>query len=71
MLQLGFGELGMHRIEARLDELNVASASVCGRLGMRLEARHIDKWHYKGQWATELIYAILADEWRIGSGGEL
>lgn len=67
VLNLGFGELGMHRIEARLDELNVASASLCGRLGMRLEARHVDKWHYKGQWATELTYAILADEWRIGS----
>lgn len=67
VLRLGFEELGLHRIEARLDELNVASASLCGRLGMRLEARHVDKWHYKGQWATELIYAILADEWRIGS----
>ncbi|MGN8129621.1 GNAT family N-acetyltransferase [Paenarthrobacter sp. 22069] len=67
MLRLGFGELGLHRIEARLDELNVASASLCGRLGMRLEARHVDKWHYKGKWATELIYAILADEWCIGS----
>lgn len=67
VLRLGFEELGLHRIEARLDELNVASASLCGRLGMRLEARHVDKWHYKGQWATELIYAILADEWRIAS----
>lgn len=69
VLRLGFEELGMHRIEARLDELNSASASLCGRLGMRLEARHIDKWHYKGQWATELIYSILADEWRIGTAG--
>ncbi|GGH90747.1 GNAT family N-acetyltransferase [Arthrobacter liuii] len=69
VLRLGFEELGMHRIEARLDELNTASASLCSRLGMRLEARHIDKWHYKGQWATELVYAILAPAWRIGSGG--
>ena len=67
VLRLGFEELGLHRIEARLDELNGVSASLCDRLGMRLEARHIDKWHYKGQWATELVYAILADEWRIGS----
>jgi RimJ/RimL family protein N-acetyltransferase len=65
MLQLGFEELGLHRIEARLDERNQPSASLCCRLGMRLEARHVDKWHYKGQWATELIYAILADEWRV------
>ncbi|MCU1515862.1 MAG: family acetyltransferase [Pseudarthrobacter sp.] len=63
VLDLGFGELGFHRIEARLDARNDASASLCERLGMRLEARHIDRWHYKGQWATELVYAILADEW--------
>ncbi|QDG90950.1 GNAT family N-acetyltransferase [Pseudarthrobacter sp. NIBRBAC000502770] len=67
VLSLGFEELGLHRIEARLDELNHASAALCSRLGMRLEARHIDKWRYKGQWATELVYAILAAEWRIGS----
>ena len=64
VLELGFGELGFHRIEARLDALNFASATMCERLGMRLEARHVEKWHYKGQWATELVYAILADEWR-------
>lgn len=63
MLELGFGELGFQRIEARLDALNSASAALCERLGMRLEARHVDKWHYKGEWATELVYAILADEW--------
>jgi RimJ/RimL family protein N-acetyltransferase len=66
MLRLGFEDLGMHRIEARLDELNTPSAELCRRLGMRQEARHVDKWHYKGQWATELIYAVLADEWRVG-----
>ncbi|TAP39990.1 GNAT family protein [Arthrobacter sp. S39] len=67
VLDLGFGELGFHRIEARLDALNTASAGLCERLGMRLEARHVDKWHYKGQWATELIYAVLADEWQARS----
>jgi RimJ/RimL family protein N-acetyltransferase len=65
VLRLGFDELGMHRIEARLDELNTASAALCCRLGMRQEARHVDKWHYKGQWATELIFAVLADEWLV------
>ena len=67
VLKLGFNVLGMHRIEARLDVLNTASAALCDRLGMRLEARMVDKWHYKGQWATELVYAILAEEWRSRS----
>ncbi|WP_348994447.1 GNAT family protein [Pseudarthrobacter sp. AL20] len=62
VLKLGFEELGMRRIEARLDALNSASAALCERLGMRLEARFVDKWHYKNQWATELVYAILAEE---------
>lgn len=57
----------MHRIEAKLDALNTASAALCERLGMRLEARPVDKWHYKGQRATELVYAILEDEWRSRS----
>ncbi|WP_104060407.1 GNAT family N-acetyltransferase [Arthrobacter sp. 4R501] len=67
VLKLGFEELGMHRIEAKLDALNTASAALCERLGMRLEARLVNKWHYKGQWATELGYAILEDEWRARS----
>ncbi len=51
-------------IDAKLDALNTASAALCERLGMRLESTQVDKWHYKGQWATENIYAILDSEWR-------
>ena len=64
LLKLGFEDLGFHRIDAKLDELNNASAALCERLGMRLESRQVDKWHYKGAWATELVYAVLAEEWR-------
>ncbi|XAS63557.1 GNAT family N-acetyltransferase [Pseudarthrobacter sp. So.54] len=63
LLTLGFGELGFHRINAKLDALNTASAALCERLGMRLESTQVDKWHYKGQWATEVVYALLSDEW--------
>ncbi len=63
VLRLGFEGLDFHRIDARLDALNTASAAICERLGMRLEARHVDKWRYKGEWATEVIYAVLRDEW--------
>ena len=64
LLKLGFQELGFHRIDAKLDALNTASAALCERLGMRHESIQVDKWHYKGQWATEVVYAILADEWK-------
>ena len=64
LLRLGFEELGFHRIDAKLDALNTASAALCERLGMRLESTQVDKWHYKDQWATEVVYAMLADEWQ-------
>ena len=67
LLKLGFEDLGFHRIDAKLDALNTASAALCERLGMRLESRQVDKWHYKGQWATEVVFALLAEEWKAGN----
>ena len=64
LLSLGFEELHFHRIDAKLDALNTASAALCERLGMRLESTQVDKWHYKGQWATEVLYAMLEHEWK-------
>jgi RimJ/RimL family protein N-acetyltransferase len=63
LLRFSFEELGFHRIVAKLDALNTASAALCRRLGMRLESTQLDKWHYKGRWATEVVYALLAQEW--------
>ena len=64
LLNLGFGELRFHRIDAKLDALNLASAALCERLGMRLESTKVERWHYKGRWAAEVVYAILAEEWK-------
>jgi RimJ/RimL family protein N-acetyltransferase len=67
LLAMAFSDLGMHRAWAQLDPRNVASARVCERLGMRLEAhfRH-DIW-FKGEWGDTWVYAILADEWRAAT----
>ncbi|WP_416417067.1 GNAT family N-acetyltransferase [Paenarthrobacter aromaticivorans] len=69
VMKLAFGQLNFHRIDAKLDALNTGSAAICKRLGMRLEATLVDNWHYKGQWATENIYAILDSEWRARQKG--
>lgn len=63
MLRLGFEELGLHRIVARLDERNTASAAVARRLGMRQEARLVHNEFFKGEWTTELDFAMLRTEW--------
>jgi RimJ/RimL family protein N-acetyltransferase len=63
MLRLGFEELGLRRIVARIDERNEPSARVAQRLGMRLEARLIENELFKGEWGNELDFAMLAREW--------
>jgi RimJ/RimL family protein N-acetyltransferase len=63
VLGLAFDDLGLHRVVARLDERNDASAGVARRLGMRAEARLVENELFKGEWTTELAFALLADEW--------
>jgi len=67
MLRLGFEELGLHRIVARIDENNEPSARLARRLGMRQEARLVRNEFFKGEWSTELNFAMLADEWPAGA----
>ncbi|NRQ40602.1 GNAT family N-acetyltransferase [Nonomuraea sp. NN258] len=63
LLHLGFTDLGLHRIIGRLDARNTASARVLEKLGMRREAHLIDNEIVKGEWVSELVYAIRATEW--------
>ena len=69
MLRLGFAELGLHRIVARIDERNETSARLARRLGMRQEARLVDNEFFKGEWSTEVDFAMLADEWHARQKG--
>ena len=63
LLRIGFGSLGLHRIVARLDARNAASASLLKRLGLRQEAHFRRNEFLKGEWTDELVFAMLADEW--------
>ncbi|WP_245870815.1 GNAT family N-acetyltransferase [Asanoa hainanensis] len=64
MLRLAFEDLGLHRVIGRIDERNEPSAKVLRRLGLRQEARLVQNEWFKGEWSTELDFAMLADEWR-------
>lgn len=63
MLRLGFEELGLHRIIGRCDARNRPSAALMERLGMRQEAHLVHSEIFKGEWADELVFAMLEDEW--------
>ncbi|SEQ45705.1 GNAT family N-acetyltransferase [Microlunatus flavus] len=64
LLGVAFDDLGMHRVVARIDERNPASAAVLRRIGMRQEAVLVENEWFKGAWTTEVDFALLESEWR-------
>jgi RimJ/RimL family protein N-acetyltransferase len=64
LLRLAFEELALHRVIGRLEPRNAASERVLERLGMRREAHFVENEFVKGEWQSELVYALLEREWR-------
>jgi RimJ/RimL family protein N-acetyltransferase len=64
LLRLAFEEFALHRVIGRLEPRNEASARVLERLGMRREAHFVENELVKGEWQSELLYAVLQREWR-------
>ena len=64
LIAFGFETLGLHRVIGRLDARNDASARVLEKLGMRREAHLVENEWVKGEWQSEIVYAVLARDWR-------
>jgi len=67
LLGLAFDGAGAHRVSARLDERNTASARLLERLGFRHEATYVDGEWFKEEWSTLVVYALLDREWAQNS----
>ena len=63
MLRIAFGDLGLHRVIGRAEARNLGSVRVLEKLGMRQEAHLVENERVKGEWQSELVYAILEREW--------
>ncbi|HJU36687.1 MAG TPA: GNAT family N-acetyltransferase [Gaiellaceae bacterium] len=63
LVDWAFTAAGFHRVIGRTEARNTASARVLEKLGMRLEAHLVENEWVKGEWQSELVYAILDREW--------
>lgn len=63
MLDFAFATMGVHRVVGRTEARNTGSARVLEKLGMRREAHLVENEWVKGEWQSELVYAVLASEW--------
>lgn len=56
--------LNKHRIIASIDPINLDSMRLVERLGFRKEAHFKESLFFHGKWVDDVIYAILAKEWK-------
>jgi RimJ/RimL family protein N-acetyltransferase len=59
-------ERGKHRVRATCDDRNTRSAAVLERVGMRREGHLLESTWSKGEWTSDLLYAVLRREWPAG-----
>ena len=62
VLEFGFDELGLHRIEARFIQGNTASLRLMGRVGMTFEGYARESMRIKGRYADIGYAAVLLNE---------
>jgi RimJ/RimL family protein N-acetyltransferase len=67
MLDFAFGTMGLHRVIGRTEARNIGSERVFQKLGMRREGHLVENEWVKGEWQSELVYAVLARDWAATS----
>jgi RimJ/RimL family protein N-acetyltransferase len=65
LVAFAFERLGLHRVIGRTEARNVGSVHVLEKLGMRREAHFVENEWVKGEWQSELVYALLDREWAV------
>ncbi|HEU0027457.1 MAG TPA: GNAT family N-acetyltransferase [Ktedonobacterales bacterium] len=65
-LGYGFTDLGMHRIEAIIDDQNAQSKRLLLKLGFTYEGNLRQRYLHHGRFEDEYYYGLLKDEW-LGS----
>lgn len=64
-----FGRVGLHRVFAWVQPDNLASAALCRRLGMRIEAEREHFGWLRGGWRDLQVWAVLDREFAAAEAG--
>ncbi len=62
-LDMAFGPLGLHRIQAAIMPHNQASLALIRKIGLRYEGKAERYLKLDGAWQDHLFFAITAEEW--------
>lgn len=63
-LDIAFGALGLHRVQAAIMPHNTPSLALARKVGLRQEGRAERYLHIAGKWQDHLLFAITREEWK-------
>jgi ribosomal-protein-alanine N-acetyltransferase len=63
-LDLAFGPIGLHRVQAAIMPNNAPSLALARRMGFREEGFAVRYLKIAGRWRDHRIFALTAEEWR-------
>jgi RimJ/RimL family protein N-acetyltransferase len=64
VIDYAFNILKMYRLSASVDPRNLASLKLLEHLGFRKEAYFVKSLWFKGDWADDVVYGLLEEEWQ-------
>ena len=67
LIELGFKDLGLHKVELKCFGHNIKSQRVAEKLGFILEVRIRDRKDAQGNRCDSLIYGLLRSEWEFSN----
>jgi len=67
LLEHGFSQMGLNRVEADIDPRNLASAKTLERLGFQKEGHLRERWIVNGEVSDTGLYGLLASDWQARS----
>jgi RimJ/RimL family protein N-acetyltransferase len=68
LLDYIFTTFKMHRVFASVDPRNLPSIHLMERVGMRKEAHFIESLWFKDEWVDDVVFAMLASDWKDENG---
>jgi RimJ/RimL family protein N-acetyltransferase len=71
LIHSAFSEMGLRRLEARVEAQNTASATLLRRLGFTKEGVLRERWISKGETMDAEVYGLLRHEWSHFSGAAI
>jgi ribosomal-protein-alanine N-acetyltransferase len=64
LLEFGFNDMNLNRIEATANLKNARSIRLMERIGFQKEGVLRKKYFYKGQYHDDVVYSLLKEEWK-------